>query len=326
MVIATDVLLKFSAQYQEFSMSTFPPALTSLMALQHGVISAEQLGAHGITARQRQTLVRTHALKKLHDGVYASTAVSLSLEARCVAACLAVTDLVISGPTAAQLLNLRKAIGNDIHGMVLHGPTRLAGVVVHRTNQLDVENDVDTRPDGIRLLRPPRLGFDLARFLDDDGFESVIEQMIERRLSNIPRFFATGRRLKKPGRDGSARFARVLAKRPAWAKPKDSDLEVALLRALGERGVALVPQCELLLPDGSSIHLDGGDPSRRFGVEVDHITWHGGRAATQYDKWRDRQTSRLGWVIPRVTDEDLDDHWVMTINDLVEIYNGRRAA
>jgi hypothetical protein len=265
-------------------------------------------------------------LRKLHHGVYISTAVPLSLEARCLAACIAIPDLVISGPTAARLRNLRNAVGNDIHAMMRHGPTRLDGVVVHRTNQLSLSNDVETRPDGIRMLRPARLAFDLARYLDDLGFESVIEQMIDRGLCNVPRFFATGRRLQRPGREGTARFARVLAKRPAWAKPKDSDLEVRLLRALAERGVALVPQLELVLPDGSRIHLDGGDPTRRFGVEVDHITWHGGRAATQYDKWRDRQTDRLRWVIPRVTDEDMNHHWMLTVNDLVEIYEGRRAA
>jgi len=307
-------------------MSTFPPALTERIRVQHGVVSAEQLAAHGISSRQCNTLVHTGVLNRLHQGVYASTAVRLTLEGRCLAACLALADLVISGPAAARLRNLRKVDAPDIHAMMLHGPTRLDGVVVHRTNQLDYHNDVETRPDGIRLLRPARLAFDLARFLDDAAFESVVEQMIDRRLCNVPRFFATGRRLRKPGRDGSARFARVLAKRPAWAKPKDSDLEVRLLRALAEHGVTLVPQLALELPNGSLVHLDGGDASRRFGVEVDHVTWHGGRAATQYDKWRDRQTDRIGWVIPRVTDEDLNDHWVMTVNDLVEIYEGRRVA
>ena len=308
-------------------MSTFPPTLNARIRLQHGVVSAEQLAAHGITAQQRQTLVRTRVFRPLHQGVYVSTAVSLSIAARCVAACLAVPDLVISGPTAARLRNLRKVSDNtDIHALGLHGPTRLAGVVVHRTNQLDFANDVEVRPDGIRMLRPARLAFDLARFLDDQSFESVVEQMIDRQLCNIPRFFATGRRLKRPGREGTARFARVLAKRPAWAKPKDSDLEVELLRALSDRGVVLVPQFELELPDGSVVHLDGGDSGRRFGVEVDHVTWHGGRVSRVYDKWRDRQTDRLGWVIPRVPDEELRDHWVMTLNDLVEIYATRKAA
>ena len=99
-----------------------------------------------------------------------------------------------------------------------------------------------------------------------------------------------------------------------------------MLGALAARGVLLIPQYEITLKDGSVIHPDGADPARRFGVEVDHVTWHGGRRATVYDKWRDRQTTLLGWQIPRVTDEDLRTRFHHTINELVELYADRVAA
>lgn len=309
-------------------MYSLPPSVLRLLRLQRGIVSLEQLAEHGVSEAQRQRLVRDGVLRVVHRGVYATTAVELSLDALCLAACLAAPELVISGKTAARLMGLRNAFTSDVRGMVLqgHGPTRLDGVVVHRTKELDFARDVTTRDDGVRLLRPARLGFHLAQSLDDLGFESVIEQMIDRKLCSIPQFFDAGRRLRRAGRDGSARFARVLAKRPAWAKPKDSDDEVRVLRALADRGIVLVPQFRLELPDGTPIHLDGGDARRRFGVEVDHITWHGGRLNSSYDKWRDRQTDRLGWTIPRVTDEDLKLRWASTINDLVEIWQGRAVA
>jgi hypothetical protein len=158
------------------------------------------------------------------------------------------------------------------------------------------------------------------------GFESVLEQLLDRRELTVPELFAADRELRKRGRDGAARFARVLAKRPAFAKPKNSDLEVRVLRALAGRGLLLVPQYEITLKDGSVIHPDGADPARRFGVEVDHVTWHGGCRVTVYDKWRDRQTILLGWQIPRVTDEDLRTRFHQTINELVELYEARAAA
>jgi very-short-patch-repair endonuclease len=295
------------------------------MRVQQGVASLEQLAERGLGAAGRQGLVRDGVLRPLHRGVYATTAVDLSLGARCLAACLAAPELVICGKTAAHLLRLRKTSTTDVHGMVLqgHGPTRLDGVVVHRTTELDDERDVTTWSNGMRVLRPPRLCFDLAQSLDDLGLESVVEQMLDRGLCTIPELFDAGRRLKKAGRDGSARFARVLARRPAWAKPKDSDDEVRVLRALADRGIVLVPQFELELPNGSIIHLDGADPGRRFGVEVDHVTWHGGRVSSGYDKWRDRQTDRIGWNVSRVTDEDLALRWSPTISDLVEIWHSR---
>ena len=214
-----------------------------------------------------------------------------------------------------------------VHAMVNGSAAlHLDGVVVHRTNALDMTLDVFTRPDGIRVLRVPRLVFDLARFLDDDHLESVMEQLLERQLVDVPALFATGRRLRRFGRDGSARFGRVLARRPAWTKPCQSGLEIELLNALRRAGVALQPQCPITLPDGSTIHVDGGDPVRRFGVEVDHVTWHGGRIESQYDKWRDRQVFRRGWLVPRVTDADVRLRLTETVAELVELYNARAAA
>lgn len=307
-------------------MATFPPRLTGQIRRQHGAISAEQLQAHGITRSQRRTLQASGLLTSIHQGVYIVATAERTIEARAVAACLAHPRLVVSGPTAGRLTGCRNMPGNDVHAMTTGGVTQLTGVVVHRTNLLDYDGDVVYRPDGIRLLAPARWVFDIARFVDDDSFESVLEQVLDRRVITVPELFEAGRRLQKSGRDGSARFARVLAKRPEFAKPKDSDLEVRLLGALADRGIVLQPQFEVELPDGTVIHLDGGDPTRLFGVEVDHITWHGGRFATQFDKWRDRQTTRLGWAVPRVTDEDLTVRWVATVNELVEIYRARVAA
>lgn len=306
-------------------MSTFSPALTQLIRRQHLVVSAEQLEANGISRAQRRTLLANGFFDTLHRGVYILATAEHTLEARCVAACLANPEVVICGTTAGRLIGLRKMTGDDIHTIKLGGSTELNDVVSHRTNQLG-PSDVITRPDGIRHLAAPRLTFNLADFLDDDEFESVVEQLLDKRHATIPELFAAGRALNKRGRDGTSRFARVLSKRPAWAKPKNSDLEIRVLRALAIRGVPLVPQYELTLPDGTKIHPDGADASRRFGVEVDHVTWHGGRIATQYDKWRDRQTARMGWAIPRVTDEDLRRRFNGTILELAEIHAGRAAA
>lgn len=293
---------------------------------QHGQITADQLLALGVSAHRRRKLAVAGVLIEAHPGVYRFANAGETLESRCAAACLADTGVVISGPTAARLLGLRRIKGDDIHAMVFRRLVRLDGVVVYRTNQLHPEYDVVRRPDGIRLLATPRLVFDLARLLDDDDFESVLEQLLDRHDTNIPRLFAVGRRLRKSGRDGSARFGRVLQSRPAWTKPKGSHHEVTLLKALARCGINLVPQFQFVLPGGQRIHFDGADPSRRFAIEVDHVTWHGGRVDSQYDKWRDRQVTRCGWQVSRVTDEDIDRRLASTVDELVEIFEGRPVA
>ena len=75
----------------------------------------------------------------------------------------------------------------------------------------------------------------------------------------------------------------------------------------------LEPQVRVDLGGGIRLVLDFADPTVRFGVEVDHVTWHGGRVAAQRDKWRDRQLMRIDWVVVRVTDEDLGHQFNSTV-------------
>lgn len=307
-------------------MSHLPQAVLVTGRRQHGVVSVDQLAANGVSAYRRRQLVEAGVLVAVHPGVYRFASSPETLEQRCAAACLAVPDLVICGQTAGRLLNARGMVGDDIHGMVLSRLVRLEGVVAHRTKVLHPVHDVIHRNDGIRVLAVPRLVYDLARFLDDDALESVIEQLLQRKLTNIPRLFAVGRRLRKEGRDGTTRFCRVLARRPNWAKPMGSNDEVRLLRALRRRGVDLIPQFEITVSGGVRIHVDGADPQRRFAVEIDHVTWHGGRADSQYDKWRDRQLGARGWYVARVTDDDVGRRLSETVDELVAIHRARVVA
>jgi hypothetical protein len=290
------------------------------------MISTEQLNSCGVSPGRRRRLLESGVFIRAHPTVFRFAAAPDTFEGRCVAACLADSSVAISGVTAGRLRRLRGMPDGLIHAMTVRRQLDLDGVVVHRTNQLHPGYDVEHRSDGIRVLEVPRLVFDLARFLDDVDLESVIEQVLHRNMTNVPRLLATGRRLGKMGRDGTTRFARVLGGRPRWMKPKQSDHEVRVLGALRAAGVELVPQQRVELLDGTVVHLDGGDPLRRFGVEVDHVTWHGGRLSGQYDKWRDRQLHRIGWYAPRVTDEDLDTNFDGVIRELVELYHGRDPA
>lgn len=303
-----------------------PTEVVTYGRTQHGLVTTPQLIEAGVSHYSRRRLVATGAVLEVHRNVYRFATAPDTLEQRCLAACLAVPDLAISGTCAGRLWQLRRMSSGPVHVMVKQRALDLDEVIVHRTNRLDPSLDVVTRADGIRVLSVPRLVFDLARFLDDDDLESVLEQVLHRRLADLAALFAASRRLRMIGRNGSARFGRVLARRPAWMKPAQSDHELRLLRALRRRGVELDPQHPVQLPDGSTVHLDGADPARRFGVEVDHITWHGGRLVGDYDKWRDRQLARIGWTVPRVPDSAIDRDLERTAAELAEIYFSRAVA
>ena len=305
--------------------SPVPAVVLSAARVQHGLVTLDQLKRAGVSRRRRTQFLTGQFLIPLHQGVFRLGSHDVYFEQSCLAACLALPDFVVSGPSAGRLLGLRRMPTGPVHVLGHRKNAALRDVVVHCTTTLPPA-DWTTREDGIRVLRPVRLAADLARFLDDHDLESVVEQLIDRGLVSVPALHACGRRLAGCGRDGIRRFARVLDTRPAWNKPKDSDLEVRLFRALAANGVVLEPQVRIDLGGGTRLHLDGADRSARFGVEVDHVTWHGGRLAAQRDKWRDRQLMRIDWVVVRVTDEDLEQRFNSTVADLVEIHRRRRAA
>lgn len=302
-----------------------PSAVLAHARGQHGLVTLDQLNRARVSRRRRTQLLSGQFLVPVHHGVFRLGSHDVTFEQACLAACLALPDFVVSGTAAGRLLGLRRMPTGPVHVLGRRKGAALRDVVVHCTTVLP-SGDWTTRDDGIRLLRPVRLAADLARFLDDHDLESVVEQLIDRGLVSIPALHACGRRLAGCGRDGIRRFARVVDARPAWNRPQDSDLEVRLFRALTAHGVVLEPQVRIDLGGGTRLYLDFADPTARFGVEVDHVTWHGGRLAAQRDKWRDRQLMRIDWVVVRVTDEDLEQRFNATVADLVEIHRRRRAA
>ncbi len=117
---------------------------------------------------------------------------------------------------------------------------------------------------------------------------------------------------------------RVMSQRTDWQKPAGSGLELRVLKALEARGVVLTRQFPLRLATGTIIHPDGADPSIRWALEIDHVTWHGGRLDAQYDKTRDREGRLVGWQIERVTDIELSQNFDAVIDQLVALHRQRR--
>jgi very-short-patch-repair endonuclease len=197
------------------------------------------------------------------------------------------------------------------------GRSIFEGVSAHRTDLLH-PSDIVVR-DGIPILRPGRLICDLSAHLDDAALESVIEQALDRSLVNLGALRRQASRFIAPGRPGSVRLRRVLESRPDWLRPSESDIELQLWRALGQAGLDSERQVVVTLDGGERVRLDLAVTAIRFGVEVDHVTRHGGRLEAQRDKRRDRALARLGWTICRVTDDDVRERLLATADELVAI-------
>lgn len=307
-------------------MPKLSPALMATIAARWGIVTADELRADGVPHWTVRHLVRRGALSSVHSGVYRLATSPETFEARCAAACLADAEVVITGLAAARLWAFHHTpIVDEPEALVGHDRTPLTrGVRLRRTNVLGPE-DIVRRDDGIRVASPPRVWFDCAVHLGDRRFEKVTEWVIDRH-AGVPVLWHTVRRLQARGRRGLARVHRVMSTRQDWQRPAGSGDELDVFTALSEHGVGpLVRQHPLRLPNGVVIHPDVAVPEIRWAVEVDHITWHGGRFDAQADKSRDRQARRIGWQVDRVSDLELKESFDAVIDDLVALFHLRTA-
>jgi hypothetical protein len=207
---------------------------------------------------------------------------------------------------------------DDRIDVLFSGPAHrlLPGTVPHWCHRID-PSDVVERDDGIRLTSAARTVFDLASVLDDERLESVIEQVVHDGLTTIGVLRATGDRLRQRGRKGSARFGRVLDGRPAGLDPVDSDPELVVERAIVAAGLPRpVRQHWIRLHTGEAIRVDFYWEPEAEVLEIDHVTWHGGKLDLTEDKRRDRLLRRLGIHTTRVTDVDVRERLDAVIDDL----------
>lgn len=307
-------------------MPSLSASLAGVVRTRHGVVTVADLVADGIGHNSIRRWVEDGVLIRYHHGVYRMATSPDTFEARCVAACLADTSTVVTGRAAGRLLEFRHIVKPaEPILLVEHDRSPLSrGVTLRRTNLLESSDWVE-RADGIRIASPGRAWFDCARDTSDQRFEMLTEWVIDHHAS-VPELWAMMRRMSARGRPGAARVRRVLSRRAAWQRPAGSGLELRVLNALERAGVkGLVRQLAIRLPNGIVIHPDGALPHIRWAVEVDHVTWHGGRLDAQRDKGRDRQLRRIGWQVDRVTDLELKEHFDRTIRELVELIALRRA-
>ena len=296
-------------------MSALTPAVPAWLAGHHGVARGWTSSASASQQGQIDSLLDLGVLVP-----YARSRVPVGWGTRDrragqALACAVAPDVVVSFDSAARLWGLRR-VGNDglLHVTIAGRAHRsIPDTVVHRSHRVDSVDVVD-RPDGIRVTSPPRTVFDLAARLSDERIDSIVEQVLHGDACTMPTLFATGSRLGERGRPGSARFARVLRSGPR--------AQAGRLRPGAPPGAGLVAAG---LPAGrqAAVRLRGGQSSiptslapQGEALEVDHVTWHGGKLDQYDDKRRDRQLRQVGIHVTRVTDDDIPERLRAVIADL----------
>jgi len=289
--------------------------IVHLAGAQHGVVARRQLIAHGLSAKQVATRVRSGLLVPLHRGVYAVGHTRLTRWGLRTAAVLA------AGPDAA--LSHREAA--FIHGLRCSGPTRIevtTSADVRSTAALRVFARRTLAPEdvavvsGIRVTTVERTLVDLAELLAPDPLQRALAAAERLGTLDVPTLEEALRRtVGRPGK-GYQRLRAVLDQHGReGTQLTRSELEArfdALLRAHG------LPRPRMnAWVDG--VEVDAAWPSHALAVELDGWAFHRDRAAFRRDRAKGNHLELRGWRVLRYTHNDL-------VHDAARIARELRAA
>ncbi|HEV2752332.1 MAG TPA: DUF559 domain-containing protein, partial [Solirubrobacteraceae bacterium] len=264
-----------------------------------------QLEALGVSARAVERRLAAARLRPLHRGVYLVGHSPPTLHARWMAAVLACgPDALLSHTDAAALWGLRPPGSGDIHVTVpRRSARRHEGIRIHRPRRLDPD-DVAGQ-DGIPCTSWPRTLLDCATTLPPHQLARAVERADDQQLWDTIKLDAL--LTSHPNHPGARRLRRALAEhRPGTVT--DSDLEARFHHLCRQAGIPRpLTNAWLQLRDGRWIRPDARWPDHHLIVEVDGYDVHRRRRTFRSDRVRDADLQELGYVVVRVTEEDLDE-------------------
>jgi len=307
-------------------MSALERPVVSWMRHHRATVSSEVLAADGTSLDQRKRLVRAGVLERVVDGCYGFAGAPQDELVRCAALCTSRPQLVVAGPTAGRLWDIRRSPRDGVVHVLAppaSHPCREPWVRAYRTALIHGD-EIVTRPDGIRVTNPPRTLVDLTRFLPDLELRSAIESALNAEMCSVGMLQRTAERLATPGRPWARRFLGVLATRHPGA-PAQSEWEAKVVDALVARGIRdLERQVVADVPGLGRVRFDAAVRSLRWAVEIDVHPEHVLSAGVARDKRRDRLTRAVGWQTERVSEDELRDRFDETMRQLVDSVARRR--
>jgi hypothetical protein len=268
-----------------------------LAARQWGVASLEQLRACGLSKSEIASRVRRKVLHPMHRGVMAVGHANPPREGRFLAALKACgPTAVLSHFSAAALWGF--VVWDDRCPEVTVSASRTprhAGLTVHRSTNLDREQDVRLWQ-GIPVTSPARTVIDLASQLNHRELRDAVRRAQALKLVQLSELVALRGRLGP--RHGARVLAKIIATGPAPTRSVLEDVVLALiLRGGFEHPDVNVP----LFLGRRKVIPDFRWPARRTVVEADGAAWHDNRLAREDDAERQALLEAHGERVLRVT-------------------------
>jgi very-short-patch-repair endonuclease/predicted transcriptional regulator of viral defense system len=271
--------------------------IVRLARAQNGAITATQLSAAGLTRDAVRARVDRGRLVRLFRGVYALGDPALMPLARESGAVLSLGDgAVLSHRSAAAIWGLAEPDPQLIDVTVAGAsPRQRAGVRLHRVRKLGPRDTATHR--NLRVTSPARTLIDFAAQASLTELGDAFGEARARRLLTDAALTGALRRAPR-NHPGAATVRATLREGGTYDRSKAE----RLMRGLCRRAQLPQPLVNVMLHG----HLvDFLWPDRRLIVEVDGFGTHGGRRAFESDRRRDQVHAAAGYVVVRVTWEQL---------------------
>ena len=273
--------------------------IVRLAASTAGVVTRASLLANGVSGTSIQRRLDTGFLAKPCRGVYVCDALQAPAT-RLWVPLLAMPNSVLSRQTAAQLHGLKIANDGRVHVTTTKGASwRLADIVVHET-RLPVAEDV-VAVEGMRATSKARTLFDCAAITRRQAFRHALNDAVTKDAALADQFVACFRSLARSGVTG-VRMIRTVLDDLGDEPMEESELERLVWLGLAAHRIdGFRRQYRPAWFDGIRGTVDFADPVARVILEADGRRWHAAEQAMSDDRRRDRRAVSEGWVVLRVS-------------------------
>lgn len=266
---------------------------------QNGAIDAEQLHAAGLTRHAIHSRVKRGRLVRQFHGVYVVGDPELMPLARPSAALLSLgPSALLSHRSAAALWGLSIA-DPEVIDVTIIGCNRRPreGVRLHRVQRLDAR-DIATRSN-LRVTSPARTMLDFAAHADSTEVADAFAEARAHRLLTDPAL--TGALKRVPRNHPGAAIVRAMLREGGTY---DRSKAERMMRRLCRQAQLPQPLVNVRL---SGFLVDFYWPDHRLIVEVDGYVTHGSRRAFESDRRRDQVHAAAGYLVIRITWQQLQN-------------------
>lgn len=301
--------------------------VAQLAARRHGVITRRQALAAGMSSGAIDNRLVSGRWVRRAGGVYTISGSVETFEQRVTVACAASSGAVASHLTACRLHGLLYLPNWErIDISAPRGTSTRSGVaVVHTPLELD---DIDlTSAGGLAVTTIERSLFDAGSLVRGPRLARIVDAALDRRQTSWEALMACHGRLARCGRPGVAAMRAVLEARGKGTVVSESVLERRYLAFCATRRLA---------PSGTQVVLRWRDrlvgrvdvtyQAERVVVELDGRLGHSQLSDFEHDRIRDQEAAAAGWVVVRVTWDQLTRGHDALERRLLAILEERRTA